>query len=66
MFNLIQLYVAYRLEELDEPYEWESVLKEFLELVPGIEILSEKLSKKELKRACKNKYKGLFKTRIFK
>jgi hypothetical protein len=61
MFNLIQLYVAYRMDEIDEPSDWESTFKEFLKLVPDSEALSEKLSKKELKHRIKISIKDYLK-----
>ena len=52
MFNLIQLYVAYRLETDDESY-WEPAFTEFLELVPNSKKLSKILSEKEMKKRIK-------------
>tara|TARA_B100000963_G_C22522676_1_gene623783 strand:- start:56 stop:1036 length:981 start_codon:yes stop_codon:yes gene_type:complete len=52
MFNLIQLYVAYRLETDDESY-WEPAFTEFLELAPNSKNLSKILSEKEMKKRIK-------------
>ena len=52
MFNLIQLYVAYRLETDEESY-WGPAFKEFLELVPNSKNLSKILSEKEMKQRIK-------------
>ena len=52
MFNLIQLYVAYRLETGDESY-WEPAFTEFLELVSNSKNLSKILSEKEMKKRIK-------------
>lgn len=53
MFNLVQLYVTYRIDIDGEEY-WEKAFKEFLTLVPNSETLSKQLTKTEMTRLIKN------------
>ena len=53
MFNLVQLYVTYRIDNDGEEY-WDKAFKEFLTLVPNSDILSKRLTKKEMTRWIKN------------
>lgn len=47
MFNLVQLYVTYKIDIGDNDY-WNTSFEEFLTLVPNSEILSKQLTKKEI------------------
>lgn len=61
MFNLIQLYIAYRIKEKDNISLWESKFNDFLEFVPKKDILSKKLSEKELKHRINTSIKKYLK-----
>ena len=52
MFNLIQLYVAYRIDIDSEAY-WKTAFEKFLKLVPESEILSEKYTPEQIKHKIK-------------
>lgn len=56
MFNLVQLYIAYKLETNDYSY-WKNSYEEFLKLIPDSEILSKYLSEKEMKDRVKRAIK---------
>ena len=54
MFNLIQLYVTYRIDIVNDSEEyWKKSYEEFLRLVPKDEILSEKFTPKQIKHRIK-------------